>query len=101
VRLAVATTASIIEVELGDKRTAADTLRAVIVESQRNGLPGLAFEARLALGEVEIASGFVTAGRARLAALEKEAGAKGYTWIAQRAGEASKQSEAGGSPSQK
>jgi TolB-like protein len=88
VRLAVRTTASIIQVALGDKRTAANTLRSVIVESQRSGLPGLAFEARLALGEVEIASGLVSAGRTRLAALEKEAGAKGYTWIAQRAREA-------------
>lgn len=43
------------------------------------------FEARLALGEIELASGQVAAGRARLETLEKEATAKGFLLIARQA----------------
>jgi hypothetical protein len=42
-------------------------------------------EARLALGEIEMKSGASDAGRARLAALEKDAQAKGFLLIARKA----------------
>jgi tetratricopeptide (TPR) repeat protein len=87
-RLAVQTTAALVQAALGDTQTAAHTLRDVIAEARRGGLPSLEFEARLALGQVEITADKPAAGRARLAALEKEAAAKGYAGIAHRAAEA-------------
>jgi eukaryotic-like serine/threonine-protein kinase len=95
VRLSVKTTLASVQAALGDTRIAASTVRDVIAESRRNGLTGLEFEARLALGQVEIAGGRLEAGRTQLAALEKEAAAKGYVRIAQRAGEAGKQASPG------
>jgi hypothetical protein len=47
-----------------------------------------AFEARLALGEIEMASGRAAAGRSHLAALERDAKAKGLLRIARRAASA-------------
>lgn len=43
------------------------------------------YAARLALGEIEMTSGSAAEGRARLVALEKEAAAKGFRLIAQKA----------------
>jgi hypothetical protein len=45
----------------------------------------LQLEARLALGQLEIAGSNPAAGRARLAALEKEAAQKGFGLIARKA----------------
>ena len=49
-------------------------------------LGGYQLEARLALAEIEIQSGKCNAGRSLLAALEKEAKAKGFALIARKAG---------------
>ena len=46
---------------------------------------GLQFEARLALGEIEMKSGDRAAGQARLEALEREVTARGYGLIASKA----------------
>jgi serine/threonine protein kinase/tetratricopeptide (TPR) repeat protein len=63
-------------------------LRDMVDEATRRGHLGLAFEARLALGEMELRAGIVEAGRARLNTLQKEAGAKGFALIARQAREA-------------
>jgi len=52
------------------------------------GLLGYAFEARLALGEIEMSSGNRAAGRGRLESLQKDANQKGLGLIAQQAASA-------------
>ena len=54
-------------------------------EATKAGLVRLQFEARLALGEIELKSGASAAGRARLSALAAEATAKGFGLIARKA----------------
>ncbi|MCP4660212.1 MAG: hypothetical protein GY856_32835, partial [bacterium] len=49
------------------------------------GLLALQLEARLALGEVELAAGELTAGRSRLEALAEEARSRGFGLIARQA----------------
>jgi tetratricopeptide (TPR) repeat protein len=63
-------------------------LRDIVDEATRSGHLKLAFDARLALAEMELRAGDVEAGRARLKALQKEAGAKGFALIARHAREA-------------
>ena len=60
-------------------------LTAAITEARQLHLLDREFEARLTLGEVELRSGRAAAGRARLAALRKEAGAKGFGLLARKA----------------
>jgi hypothetical protein len=48
------------------------------------------YDARLALGELEIRSGKTSAGHARLAALEKESRHKGFLLVARKAAVAAK-----------
>lgn len=60
-------------------------LDAVVREATDLGLLALQLEARLALGEVELAAGERTAGRARLEALAEEARARGFGLIARQA----------------
>jgi hypothetical protein len=61
------------------------SLEAVSAEAARLHLADEELSTRLALGELEMKSGRTAAGRARLARLEKDAGAKGYTLIARQA----------------
>jgi serine/threonine protein kinase/tetratricopeptide (TPR) repeat protein len=63
-------------------------LEGVLVEATRLGLSQYQFEARLALGEMEMKSKETAAGRAHLAALEKDATATGFLLIARKAGAA-------------
>jgi eukaryotic-like serine/threonine-protein kinase len=60
-------------------------LRLVAAEATRRGFVQEDFESRLALGQIEMKSGQVTAGRNRLAALEKEASENGFLLIARKA----------------
>jgi DNA-binding winged helix-turn-helix (wHTH) protein/tetratricopeptide (TPR) repeat protein len=71
-----------------DRAKAADRLQQVLAESARMGLLGYAFEARLALGEIEMSSGNRAAGRGRLESLQKDASQKGLGLIAQQAASA-------------
>lgn len=71
----------------GDART---SLTSIASEAAKLALKGYELEARLALGEVEMRSGEVAAGRARLAALEKDASSRGFGLIAQRAAAAAR-----------
>jgi tetratricopeptide (TPR) repeat protein len=62
-------------------------LRDIVDETTRRGYLRLAFEARLALAQMELRAGNVDAGRARLSTLQREAGAKGFALIARQARE--------------
>jgi len=71
-----------------DRAKAADRLQQVLAESVRTGLLVYAFEARLALGEIEMTSENRAAGRSRLESLLKDANERGFGLIAQQAGSA-------------
>jgi tetratricopeptide (TPR) repeat protein/TolB-like protein len=74
-----------------ESKSRADAMRqlqAALTEFTNRGQPRRAFDARLALGEMEIRAGQRDAGRARLASLEKDAEAKGYKLVARKAREA-------------
>jgi len=70
---------------LGRVPTPDKVLAQVIGQAEQAGLLGPQLEARLALGEIEIASGRIAEGRERLTALEREAQALGYQLIARKA----------------
>jgi hypothetical protein len=61
------------------------TLDAVLAKATRHGYLGYEFQSRLALGEIEMKSGQIAVGRARLQTLERDAKAKGFLLIARRA----------------
>ena len=65
--------------------TARKELAAIITKSREMGYMGIEFDARLALGEIEVKLGQTMAGRAHLAALETDAKSKGYNLIARKA----------------
>ena len=71
-----------------DIAQATKKLQAVLTEATQHGDVRDQFEARLALGEIEIKSGDKAAGRAQLAALEKDTKAKGFALIARLAASA-------------
>ena len=73
-----------------DQAQAIAALEATLLEATKYHMLIHQFEARLAIGEIEIKSGKSAAGRARLAALEKEASAKGCLLIARKAAKAAK-----------
>jgi hypothetical protein len=52
---------------------------------QRHGYLPYEYEARLALGQIDVKAGRIAAAGVRLAALEKEARAKGFQLIAGKA----------------
>ena len=60
-------------------------LQSTLDEAMRHGYVGYQYEARLALGELEVQSGNAAEARAGLAALGSEAGAKGFGLIARKA----------------
>jgi eukaryotic-like serine/threonine-protein kinase len=57
----------------------------MLTEATKYGYLVYEYQARLALGEVEMKSGKATAGRARLAALDKDATRTGFLLIARKA----------------
>ncbi len=68
-----------------DVAGASQDLRAILEEARKKNTPQIQFEARLALGEIELASGDAKAGRAELVTLTKDARAKGFRLIARKA----------------
>jgi hypothetical protein len=64
-------------------------LAEVIANARKMGLVRYELEARLASGEIELKSGVAAEGRKNLDALAKDASARGYALIAQKAEEAS------------
>ena len=69
----------------GHNAEAARILDNALAAATKLGLVRLQFEARLVHGKIELQGGSKDAGRARLAALEKEANAKGFGLIARKA----------------
>jgi hypothetical protein len=61
-----------------------------LADAAKQNLTGIQLEARLAQGEVEMKSGDRTNGRSHLAALKKDATAKGFLLIALKAAAAGK-----------
>jgi hypothetical protein len=84
VRLQLASTAARVD-ESRSRSDARKQLQAVADEATRKGYRTLAFNARLALGEIELRAGAREAGRTRLAALGQEAAARGFALIASKA----------------
>jgi tetratricopeptide (TPR) repeat protein len=84
-RLLMAVIASRVRAAAGGTAEAQRVLQETLAEATRSGFFTLQLEARLALGEIEIKSGKATAGRTHLAALEKDATAKGFLLIARKA----------------
>jgi tetratricopeptide (TPR) repeat protein len=87
VRLTVAIDASRVRAASGNVSgvgEARKALEAAAADATTEGLTGLLLEARLALGQVELAAGD-RAGAARLAALQRDATARGYSLIARKA----------------
>jgi|HubBroStandDraft_4_1064222.scaffolds.fasta_scaffold05440_7 DNA-binding winged helix-turn-helix (wHTH) protein/Flp pilus assembly protein TadD/TolB-like protein len=60
-------------------------LAKIITKSRESGYLGVELDARLALAEIEMKAGQMTAGRAHLAAIEADAKAKGYNLVARKA----------------
>jgi tetratricopeptide (TPR) repeat protein len=85
VRLLTAITAGRVNTALGKYGSAKSNLQAVFAEAAKYGFVGRQFEARLGIGECEMKSGHVAAGRARLVSLEKDATSKGFLLIAHKA----------------
>jgi tetratricopeptide (TPR) repeat protein len=84
-RIYVSITDARIRAALGKTVEAVRLLENTLRDAQKAGFVGLQFEARLALGEVEMKSGKLPAGRARLEALQGEANTRGFGLIARKA----------------
>jgi hypothetical protein len=69
----------------GKSAEALPHLEAVLTEAKKYGYLIYEYQARLAFGEVEMKSGKASAGRARLAALDKDATRTGFILIARKA----------------
>jgi tetratricopeptide (TPR) repeat protein/predicted Ser/Thr protein kinase len=83
--LPVEITGARIAMASGDLANARKILDAALAEATKATLLFFQYDARLALGELDIKSGKVAAGRARLTTLEKDAQAKGFLLIARQA----------------
>jgi len=84
-RLPVEITDARIAMASGDFNAARRSLDAALAEATKANLLYHQFQARLALGELEIKSGKSSDGRARLAALEKDSTEKGFLLISRKA----------------
>ena len=73
----------------GDRPAAVESLRRAQAEAARGGVLPLVFEARLALGEIEARASPATA-RTHLRQLQKDAAAKGFVRVADRAAAAAR-----------
>jgi serine/threonine protein kinase/tetratricopeptide (TPR) repeat protein len=89
-RLPVAITSARIATMSGDQATARKILDEALSEATKANLLYFQYDARLALGELEIKSGNVAAAHRRLTTLEKEAEGRGFLLIAHRSATALK-----------
>jgi tetratricopeptide (TPR) repeat protein/TolB-like protein len=83
--LLVAIAAARVKGRGGDARESLKSLNSTVAEANRLGLVGVALEARLALGETELAAGRRSEALARLATLKQDADARGFKLIARKA----------------
>jgi hypothetical protein len=84
--LEVGVAAARVEAATGSHAAAATRLRKIRADAK--GFLAVEFDADMALGEVEIASGQVAQGRSRLEALERQARSKGFLLVANQAASA-------------
>jgi serine/threonine protein kinase/tetratricopeptide (TPR) repeat protein len=89
-RLPVAIASARIATVSGDQATARKILDEALSEATKANLLYFQYDARLALGELEIKSGKVAAAHRRLTTLEKEAEGRGFLLIAHRSATALK-----------
>jgi len=82
----VAIVAAQVKAARGQNAEALAQLKSALEGAGKMGLVPYQFEARLAIGQMEIKSGKAVAGRAHLAGLQKDAGAKGFLLVARQAG---------------
>jgi tetratricopeptide (TPR) repeat protein len=75
----------------GHNAQATQLLETALREAKDHGYLGYQFEARLALGEIEIGSGNSSHARQQMAILEEEARAKGFALVARKAAIAGRQ----------
>ena len=68
-----------------DRAAAIQGLERALTEATHFGFISYQYEARLALGEIELASGQTARGRSRLDALAREAPGRGFGLIARKA----------------
>ena len=66
-----------------------EALKKIAREANLAGMPGIELEARLAIGEIELADGKTAIARKELENVQREAAAKGYRLIGQKAAAAS------------
>jgi tetratricopeptide (TPR) repeat protein len=86
----VAITGARIAMASGDLANARKILGTALSEATKANLLYFQYDARLALGELEIKSGHAAAGRAQLTTLEKDSKGKGFLLIAHQAATLSK-----------
>jgi len=84
-RLELAITAARVQAAMGKTSEAMKDLEAPRKRAARAGLRGIELEARLALGEIALASRHSPSARAALAALQKDAQARALGLIARKA----------------
>ena len=88
--LPVAIASARIATASGDLATARKILDEALAEATKANLLFSQYDARLALGELEVKSGKLAAGRTRLTTLQKDAEGKGFLLIARKAAAAVK-----------
>jgi hypothetical protein len=62
-----------------------ESLQKIARDAKRAGMPGFELQARLAIGEIELADGNASIARKELDDVQREAGARGFKLIEQRA----------------
>ena len=86
-RLRIAIESALLRANSGvpaDVSEAKKAIESALADATKQNLTGIQLEARLGIGEIEMKSGDRTNGRARLAALQKDATAKGFLLIARK-----------------
>ena len=67
-----------------------ESLQKIARDAKRAGMPGFELQARLAIGEIELADGKASIARKELDDVQREAGTKGFKLIEQRAATAAR-----------
>jgi ATP/maltotriose-dependent transcriptional regulator MalT len=88
VRLVLGITDARLSAEAGQWAAAIKAVEAIRRDAAKAGRVGVELEARLARGEIDMRSGNVAAGRARLEALQKDASARGFALVARKSARA-------------
>ncbi len=81
----VSVAAAELDAARGRAAVAIRNLQVAVATAKQTGCVACQFEARLALGKIEVKSGSTAAGRNRLRQLQEDAHAKGFELIAQKA----------------